>query len=990
MKCAKCLTDNPDSSRFCARCGTELFPIGEIQESRTATTPFGRKTFVKGTLLAGKYALLGELGRGGMGEVYLAEDTTLDRKVAVKFLPEEMYQDPTARSRFIREAKAAAALDHPYICSIHEVGETENRLFFAMEYVEGKTLRERISEGPLPLKQALQIASEIAEALQVAHDKGMIHRDIKPANIMLMDKGHAKVMDFGLAKHVPIADGEKTSADRPVTITSEGPSPGTPAYMSPEQLQGKSLDQRSDIFSFGIVLYELLSGVHPFKKEGGLTTVGAILGEDPRPIADLIKSVPEPLQKIIGRTLAKDPDERYQTMRDVQADLKKVSSGLIAVPMGWRFLRPLRLALTAAVLISAVLAAAWLAKIIFFKTPAKALAFQARDWILITDFENKTGEQVFDGSLETALTVGTQQSQYVNVFPLSRMQETLRRMRRADVKKVDETIGREIALREGIKGILACGISKVGDRYLLTARIVDPDKQTAVFSASSRAEGKEEVLPRLDELARKVRRALGESMAKISEQRMALFQATTSSLEALKYYTGSRTAPGDTAVQLLKQALELDPDFALAHAELGMKYYIGGNRGDGEMHFQKALSLLGRLTTRERLWIRAIVEDWRGNRDQGIQNYKAYLAEYPDDSGARYRLGYAYLLSGQQALGVEAFKRVIDIDKDSAGAYINLASCLSGLKKNEEALANYQKAFSLSPELSTGLYVNQEYGFLLVRMGKIQEARQAFENMIAQPDNSLKAKGYRSLGLLLMYQGKYGSAQDSLKEAINLNKILKYKLSELRDHLFLAMNFRMKRQYEAFEKEMKAVDAIQEEIKLDPVFIFKIGKIYARLNRLKEAGQLLEILKTRIGDVLAVSGINRSNQSDQESFHLLNGEIALARRQYEEAIGSFGMAASLGDNQLEDSLAFAYSKSGNLEKSIEKYEEFLKTDVLGYEGQELWVLAHYQLGRLYEQKGESAEAGKYFELFLDIWKDADPGIPEVEDARKRLADLKTP
>ena len=990
MKCAKCLTDNPDSSRFCARCGTELFPIGEIQESRTATTPFGRKTFVKGTLLAGKYALLGELGRGGMGEVYLAEDTTLDRKVAVKFLPEEMYQDPTARSRFIREAKAAAALDHPYICSIHEVGETENRLFFAMEYVEGKTLRERISEGPLPLKQALQITSEIAEALQVAHDKGMIHRDIKPANIMLMEKGHAKVMDFGLAKHVPIADGEKTSADGPVTITSEGPSPGTPAYMSPEQLQGKSLDQRSDIFSFGIVLYELLSGVHPFKKEGGLTTVGAILGEDPRPIADLIKSVPEPLQKIIGRTLAKDPDERYQTMRDVQADLKKVSSGLIAVPLGWRFLKPLRLALTAAVLISAVLAAAWLAKIIFFKTPAKALAFQARDWILITDFENKTGEQVFDGSLETALTVGTQQSQYVNVFPLSRMQETLRRMRRADVKKVDETIGREIALREGIKGILACGISKVGDRYLLTARIVDPDKQTAVFSASSRAEGKEEVLRSLDELARKVRRALGESMAKISEQRMALVQATTSSLEALKYYTGSRTAPGDTAVQLLKQALELDPDFALAHAELGMKYYIGGNRGDGETHFQKALSLLGRLTTRERLWIRAIVEDWRGNRDQGIQNYKAYLAEYPDDSGAWYRLGYAYLLSSQQALGVEAFKRVIDIDKDSAGAYINLASCLSGLKKNEEALANYQKAFSLSPELSTGLYVNQEYGFLLVRMGKIREARQAFENMIAQPDNSLKAKGYRSLGLLLMYQGKYGSAQDSLKEAVNLNKILKYKLSELRDHLFLAMNFRMKRQYEAFEKEMKAVDAIQKEIKLDPVFIFKIGKIYARLNRLKEADQLLEILKTRIGDVLAVSGINRSNQSDQESFHLLNGEIALARRQYEEAIGSFGMAAGLGDNQLEDSLAFAYSKSGNLEKSIEKYEEFLKTDVLGYEGQELWVLAHYQLGRLYEQKGESANAAKSYERFLEIWQEADPAIIEVEDARKRLADLKTP
>ena len=367
--------------------------------------------------------------------------------------------------------------------------------------------------------------------------------------------------------------------------------------------------------------------------------------------------MPEPLQKIIGRTLAKDPDERYQSMKDVQCGPEEDAIRIYRGSQGCAVSKARAVGPDSRLLIVlAVIAAAWLAKIIFFKTPAKALAFQERDWILITDFENKTGEQVFDGSLETALTVGTQQSQYVNVFPPSRMQETLRRMRRADVKKVDETIGREIALREGIKGILACGISKVGDRYLLTARIVDPDKQTAVFSDSSRAKGKEEVLRSLDELARKVRRALGESMAKISEQRITLVQATTSSLEALKYYTGSRTAPGDTAVQLLKQALELDPDFALAHAELGLKYYIGGNRVDGEKHFQKALSLLDRLTTREKLWIRAIVEDWRGNRDQGIQNYKAYLAEYPDDSGAWYRLGYAYLAIKPTGLGRRSFQ----------------------------------------------------------------------------------------------------------------------------------------------------------------------------------------------------------------------------------------------------------------------------------------------------------------------------------------------
>jgi serine/threonine protein kinase/tetratricopeptide (TPR) repeat protein len=988
MKCAKCLTDNPDASRFCASCGAELFPPGDILISKTMTRPSGRKVFVKGTTLAGKYTILAELGRGGMGEVYLAQDASLDRKVAIKLLPEEMYQDPTARSRFIREAKAAAALDHPYICSIHEVGETENRLFFAMEYVPGKTLRDRISEGPLPLKQALPIAEEIAEALQVAHEKGMIHRDIKPANIMLMEKGHAKVMDFGLAKEMVSADKQRALADLSVTLTDEGLAPGTPAYMSPEQLQGKALDQRSDIFSFGVVLYEMLSGVHPFKKKTGLTTVSAILSEDPRPIAELIQGVPDPLQQIIAKLLAKDPGQRYQSMKDVQTDLKKMHADLAPAPKILQFLKPVRLALTAVVVVLAVIAAAWLAKVLFFKTPAKALAFQERDWILITDFDNQTGEQVFDGSLATALTVGIQQSQYVNVFPPSRIQETLKRMRRTDVKKVDETIGREIALREGIKGLLACGISKVGENYSLTARIVDPVKQTAVFSDSSRAKGKEEVLGSLDELARKVRQALGESMAKISEQRMNLVSATTSSLEALKYYTGSRASSGDTAFQLLKQAIELDPDFAMAHAELGLRYYISGNRVEGEKHFQKAMSLLDRLTTREKLWIRAVVEDWRGNREQGIRNYKAYLAEYPDDSGAWYRLGYAYLVSSQQALGVEAFKRVIEIDKGSTGAYINMASCLSGLKRNEEALANYQKAFSLNPDEATGVFVNNEYGYLLVKMGKIPEARQTFEKMIAQPDNIKKTKGYRSLGLLLMYQGKYAAAQDSLKEAVNLNKTFKIKLSEMRDRLFLAINFNRKKQNDAFEKEMAAVKIIQNEIKMEPTFLYKIGKIYARLNRNKEADQLLANLKSRIGDVLAASGIGRSNQSDQSAFYLLKGEIALARYQFEEAINSLGMAANLQSLLLEDSLALAYYRSGDLDKSIEKYREFLETDVLGYEGQELWILAHYQLGRLYEQKGAPAEAVKFYERFLDIWKDADPGFPEVEDARTRLTSLK--
>jgi tetratricopeptide (TPR) repeat protein len=273
-------------------------------------------------------------------------------------------------------------------------------------------------------------------------------------------------------------------------------------------------------------------------------------------------------------------------------------------------------------------------------------------------------------------------------------------------------------------------------------------------------------------------------------------------------------------------------------------------------------------------------------------------------------------------------------------------------------------------------------------MGKKDEARQAFENMIAQANNAKKSRGYRSLALLEMYQGRYAAAQGHLHEAIILDKTLKVKLSEMRDHLFLAMDFRTKRQDGAFEKEMAEVTKIQKEVNIEPTFLFKAGKVFARSNRLKEAKAVFERLKSRVGDVLAASGISRSNQLDQAAFHMLKAEIELVEGQTEEAVNSYEMAASLRGSFVEDGLAYAYVRQGKLDKAIEKYQEFLKTDVLGYEGEELWILSHYQLGLLYERKGDLAEAAKYYERFLEIWKDADPGIPEVDDARKRLAGLK--
>jgi len=988
MKCPQCQADNPETSSFCAGCGSRL-SLERIEDLQTITMKPPTPILALETIFAGKYKILGELGRGGMGEVYLAEDMTLARRVALKFLPEDTYKDPAARSRFLREARAAAALDHPYICTIHEVGESEDKLFFAMEYVKGRTLRERISEGALSLQAALPVAIEVTEALQKAHENEIIHRDIKPANIMLMDKGHAKVMDFGLAKQVSKVGDVGRQVDSQMSITHAGSAPGTPAYMSPEQLQGKTPDSRSDIFSFGIVFYEMLTGVHPFKKETGLATIGAIASENPKPITELIKNVPDPLPRILGKMLAKDPGQRYQTMAEVVGDLKKMLSGLPVLTKIFRLLNPMRVAVAAIILGIAIIAAAWLAKTVFFKSAAKALAFQERDWILIADFENLTGEQVFDGSLETALTVGIQQSQYVNVFPRSRVQETLKRMRKEEAEKIDESLAAEIAVREGIKAVLACSIGKIGDEYLLTARIINPDTRSDVYSRILRAAGKDRILNALDELGSKLRRELGESLAKITRQKVPLPKATTSSLEALKYYSVGKFASGQKAYKLLQQATDLDPDFALAHAELGLEYYINNERKKGEEHFQRALSLLDRLTAREKLWIQAIVADWRGNREQGIENYKVYVAQYPDDSSAWFRLGYAYLITSRNELSMEAFKRVIELNSSEASAYINLATIYGRLRRNDEALANYQKAFELSPEDATHQYVNNEYGFLLVRMGRIEEAKRTFEKMLQQNESYKKEKGHRSLGLLNIYIGKYSAAQEHFEKAVRLAIASKSELSELRDRLYLGQVYLRMGRNGAFEKEMNAVRQIQRESKTEPFFVYLVGRAYARKGSIKEAMQQLEGLKSGIGDLLASSSVGRSNRSDQASFYMLKGEVDLAQKRYDEAIDSFERAASLGQSEVEESLGYAFWKSGNPDKAAEKYAEFLKGyRIVGQESLERWILAHFELAKIFEQKGQPEEAIKYYERFLEIWKNGDPDLPALIDAKKRLTKLK--
>jgi len=942
------------------------------------------------------YSILQKLGEGGMGEVYLAQDSALGRTVALKFLLPEVQADKSARKRLLAEARSAAALDHPFICKVYEASEAEDRPFIAMEYVEGADLRNKIVKGGLPLKEALRIGVEVAEALECAHARGIIHRDLKPTNIFLTRDGHVKVMDFGLAKQMStgLIGTEKTVTS---VLTQPGTASGTLTFMAPEQLQGEAADIRSDIFAFGVILYELIAGVHPFLRESMLKTACAIIDENPAPLTSQGKEVPELLQHTLKRMLAKDREQRYQSVREVRLNLAELLEERQPAPRPFSIVRALRPAWLAAALLITVFGLAGATYWVFehyFRSPRSALAFEKRDWIVMADFENLTHDAVFDRSLQTALMVGIQQSQYVNVLPPTRVQEALRRMRKESGAKLDEEVASELAVREGVKAVLACSIADVGGAYSLTVRLVEPQSRAVVLTETAVAQGKAQVLPTLDSLATSIRQKLGESLGSVRQEGLPLPEATTASLEALVTYAQGRQL-GETnrqaGIDLVEQAVAIDPDFAVAHAYLGAHYYASNDTVRGEQHFTKALSLLDRLTLREKLWIRAQAEDFRGHREAAVKYYEAYLAQYPDDDGAWFRVGWVYMATlHQHDKAIEAFERVLKTNRFNDAALINIATCYRGMGQPQKSMEYYQKAFQIRPTAITETYVNQEYGSLLIDMGDAANARETFQKMIAEPVDTKKALGYRSLGMLAMYQGKFSESEANLKQAILIHKAARTWESEYRDHVLLSSVYKTGGFDTEALAELEAARSMLANGRFGPVWVVFVAKPYARLGKTAVATTLLHDMMSQAQNPTAVSGINRSNAGDQAVIAIVKGELALAAGRSKEAIEAFQLADKLDVHTYAlESLAYAYRSTGRPKDAAQVYEDALSQDkfpVLA-EGQQYQILAQYQLGKIYQELGDTAKAKGHYEQLFQIWKDADADIPLLKQAKAEYAKL---
>lgn len=718
------------------------------------------------------YRVLRKLGGGGMGVVYEADDVRLRRHVALKFLPESLAHDSKHLHRLEREARTASSLNHPNICTIYESDAVHGQAFIAMELLDGKTLKHTIDSKPLELDLLLDLAIQIASALEAAHSAGVIHRDIKPANIFVTKRQQAKVLDFGLAKSLPAPayDAEMTTL-----LSTPGDAVGTPAYMSPEQVEGNELDARTDLFSFGVVLYEMATGNLPFHGAtyGGIAH--SILSDDPIPAARLNPAVPPNLEEVLSKALEKDCDLRYQSAAEMRADLQRLkrdseigrravaSSGEATVPEA----RATRINRLWKIAVPLLLVALLVAGVLYHRSYRRSKRLTDKDTIVLADFANSTGDAVFDDTLKTALNISLRQSPFLNVLSGGEVVNTLKQMTLPTSTKLTPEVARELCQRSGSKAYVAGSIGNLGSQYVLGLKAVNCLSGDTLAEKQVTTSSKEKVLDALGEAASKLRGELGESLATVQKFDVPLEQATTSSLDALKAYSlGEKAYRESGALASLPyhlRAIELDPSFAMGYLVIGSNYSDLGQPRRASEYFTKAFDLREHTNEREKLVISAYYYEYvTGELIKATQIIQQEAETYPRDTRARIDLGNVYILQGQYEMAREAYSQSIGLNSDNLAPYYNLAVTLLALQRFHEARLIIQQANALKFDnwgFHAALYA---LAFLRSDSGKMTEQQQWFGS---KPESE-------NFGLALAsdteaYIGHIGKAQELSKSALD-------------------------------------------------------------------------------------------------------------------------------------------------------------------------------------------------------------------------------